>query len=121
MKIKLWMAFAPLLPLVAWGASASRQDFSRVVASTPNLEHGAELFQQCTGCHGADGGGTPEGSVPRIAGQHYRVLARQIVDFRHGTRWNFRMEGVATSHAFHGHDRVTIGEYLPHRFTLAAV
>ena len=57
-----------------------------------------ELFAQCASCHGPDGGGKTDGSMPRIAGQHYRVLAKQIVDFRHGKRWDFRMEGVATSH-----------------------
>jgi cytochrome c553 len=97
MTARIWMA-ALLLPPLASAANSTQQDFARVVASKPDSAHGAELFESCKGCHGADGAGTPEGSVPRIAGQHYRVLVRQIVDFRHGTRWNFRMEGVATSH-----------------------
>src|SRR4051812_1725387 len=98
MKIEIGIAAWALTPLLAMGASTTQQDFSRIIASKPDLAHGAELFEQCKVCHGPDGGGTPEGAVPRIAGQHYRVLVRQIVDFRHGTRWNFRMEGVATSH-----------------------
>jgi cytochrome c553 len=98
MRIRTWLLVATLTPLVAIGASKTQQDFQKVIASKPDLAHGAALFEQCKACHGPDGGGTPEGAVPRIAGQHYRVLARQIVDFRHGTRWNFRMEGVATSH-----------------------
>lgn len=93
------MALAvPLAQGIAWAATTTQQDFTRVLASKPDPAHGAELFEQCKACHGPDGGGTPEGAVPRIAGQHYRVLVKQIVDFRHGTRWNFRMEGVATSH-----------------------
>ena len=98
MKHRASWALLSCLPLLAVGAEVNRQDFNKVIASKPDLAHGAELFEQCKACHGPDGGGTPEGAVPRIAGQHYRVLVRQIVDFRHGTRWNFRMEGVATSH-----------------------
>jgi cytochrome c553 len=39
------------------------------------------------------------GSIPRIAGQHYRVLVRQIIDFRYGKRWDARMEGVMAEHS----------------------
>ena len=98
MRFRIGMMAITLLPLLAVAASKTQQDFARVMAAKPNPAHGAELFEPCKACHGPDGGGTPEGAVPRIAGQHYRVLVRQIVDFRHGTRWNFRMEGVATSH-----------------------
>ncbi len=78
--------------------SAPRADFNQVIASQPDVARGQELFEKCSVCHGKDGGGTADGSVPRIAGQHYRVLARQIIDFRSGRRWDVRMEGVATSH-----------------------
>ena len=86
------------LPLLAQAESTSQRDFTRVLALKPDAEHGRELFTQCAACHGPDGGGTSNGSIPRIAGQHYRVLVRQIVDFRNGARWDMRMEGVATSH-----------------------
>jgi cytochrome c553 len=98
MKLKLLLGCAFVLPLFAWGASSARQDLAQVLAGKPDVTRGAELFEKCAACHGPDGGGNVNGSVPRIAGQHYRVLARQIVDFRLGKRWDFRMEGVATSH-----------------------
>lgn len=85
-------------PLLAQAETKSNADFRRAVAKTPDAEHGRALFEHCAACHGADAGGTTDGAVPRIAGQHYRVLLRQVVDFRHGTRWDMRMEGVATSH-----------------------
>jgi cytochrome c553 len=85
-------------PLLALGAESSKQEFARVVALKPDLAHGQELFEHCAACHHADGNGTPDGSIPRIAGQHYRVLVRQVIDFRRGARWDVRMEGVATSH-----------------------
>jgi len=98
MNRTLMASIALLWPLLASGAGSAQQEYARVIASKPDLAHGAELFEQCASCHGPDGGGETSGAVPRIAGQHFRVLARQIVDFRHGSRWDFRMEGVATSH-----------------------
>ena len=98
MNRNLLAVFASFLPMCAWAATPGQQEFARIMASKPNAESGAVFFEQCASCHGADGGGQVSGSVPRIAGQHYRVLVRQIVDFRHGVRWDFRMEGVATSH-----------------------
>ena len=86
------------LPLLANAAPTAQRDFTRILALKPDAEHGRDLFTQCAACHGPDGGGTTNGSIPRIAGQHYRVLVRQVVDFRNGARWDMRMEGVATSH-----------------------
>ena len=91
---------APLLamsgPTIA--ETAPRREFNQVIASQPDEARGHDLFEKCAACHGKDGGGTVDDWVPRIAGQHYRVLVSQIVDFRSGRRWDVRMEGVATSH-----------------------
>lgn len=82
----------------AWSAPRESQEFATVLKLRADTGHGREIFAKCASCHGADGAGDVSGSVPRIAGQHYRVLARQLVDFRNGKRWDMRMEGVATSH-----------------------
>jgi cytochrome c553 len=87
-----------LVPLLAAGAESSKQEFSKLMSLKPDEARGRELFEACAACHGPDGGGTSNGSVPRIAGQHYRVLVRQVLDFRRGARWDMRMEDVATSH-----------------------
>jgi cytochrome c553 len=71
------------------------QDFAEAVRSRPNLDRGATLFKECATCHGASGGGAPDGSIPRIAGQHFNVLVRQLVDYRHNERWDVRMEHYA--------------------------
>ena len=84
-----------VLPLNAWAANSARQEFSEVIASKPNPVNGEELFAQCAACHGSDAAGLHLGSTPRIAGQHYRVLVRQLIDYRYGKRWDFRMEKVA--------------------------
>jgi cytochrome c553 len=86
------------LPLVSLADTAANRQIKQVLALAPDVEHGRELFDKCAACHGLDGGGTTDGAIPRIAGQHYRVLVRQVVNFRLGKRWDMRMEGVATSH-----------------------
>jgi cytochrome c553 len=67
-------------------------------AAEPDLQRGAQLFGQCAACHGADGGGTREGSTPRIAGQHASVLLAQLRAFRSQRRTDFRMGELADRH-----------------------
>jgi cytochrome c553 len=92
-----WCA-AALLPLLAHGVSTSRQEFLEALHSTPNLDRGAQLFDTCAACHGASGAGTRDGAVPRIAGQHAAVIAKQLVDFRYDRRWELRMEHFTDQH-----------------------
>src|SRR5688572_6016356 len=86
------------LPAVASATSASRQEYVDATRVTPNLEKGAELFSTCAACHGENGEGTSDGSVPAIGGQHLPVLVKQLVDFRHNRRWDNRMEHFADRH-----------------------
>jgi cytochrome c553 len=74
---------------------AAIKEFRAAIDLTPNLEHGAKLFESCAECHGKDGGGSPYGTIPVIAGQHVSVLVKQLVDFRHERRWDVRMQGAA--------------------------
>jgi cytochrome c553 len=74
---------------------AAIKEFRAAIDLTPNLAHGAKLFESCAGCHGKDGAGSEDGMVPVIAGQHVSVLVKQLVDFRHGRRWDARMQGAA--------------------------
>jgi cytochrome c553 len=85
-----------LLPLAALAAAKAREEFRDAVSRTPDFERGAQLYREtCTACHGADGAGVADGSVPAIAGQHRRVLVKQLVDFRNRRRWDIRMEHFA--------------------------
>jgi len=83
------------LPLSTRAGSNASTEFAQVLHSRPDLDRGAELFRDCAVCHGASGGGSEDGDVPRIAGQHFNVLVRQLVDYRHETRWDIRMEHYA--------------------------
>jgi cytochrome c553 len=87
-----------MLPLAAIAASSGQQEFAAVTHLKPNNEHGIELFQTCSKCHGPDGGGSRAIGTPVIAGQHFRVLAKQLVDYQHDTRWDIRMEQIVKQH-----------------------
>src|SRR5262245_31019899 len=73
---------------------AAIQEFRAAIDLTPNVGHGAQLYVRCAECHGKDGAGSADGMVPVIGGQHVSVLVKQLVDFRHGRRWDARMQGA---------------------------
>lgn len=87
-----------LLSLPAHPVSNSRQEFLQALRSTPSMDRGAELFDTCAACHGTSGAGTRDGAIPRIAGQHHSVVAKQLVDYRNDRRWDPRMEHFANQH-----------------------
>lgn len=62
-----------------------------VLKRTPDVARGAKLYDTCAACHGKDGQGVSDGTVPAIGGQHFTVLAKQLVDFRTGWRADPRM------------------------------
>ena len=45
-------------------------------------------YRKCAECHGADGSGDKERFYPRIQGQHYEYLLRQIKWIKEGKRRN---------------------------------
>ena len=97
------LAASVLCTIVSVGAFANDADDARAellqaARLTPNITHGSALFETCAACHGRDGLGASDGSVPAVAGQHGSVLLKQLVDFRHGNRWDFRMEEHAKQH-----------------------
>jgi len=74
------------------------RELEQALGARPDPEHGAQLFRNCAVCHGIHGGGTTDGGVPRIAGQHVSVILKQLVDYRHDQRWDIRMEHFADRH-----------------------
>lgn len=87
---------------LAVAASTAQKEYADALKATPDAVNGEALFDHCASCHGADGGGETNGATPRIAGQHFRVLVKQLVDFRSGKRWDFLMEGAAEQHHLTG-------------------
>lgn len=101
-----------LAPGVVFAAVPARSEYQAALRASPDVEHGAVLFAQCVVCHGDQGQGLPDGSTPRIAGQHYRVIVKQLVDFRYGKRWDFRMEQRANRHLGAFQDIADVAGYL---------
>jgi cytochrome c553 len=59
--------------------SALRWNPTPVTGSGEHLRVGQELYTHiCAACHGADGTGQAGNRVPRISGQHYPYLRRQV-------------------------------------------
>jgi cytochrome c553 len=52
---------------------------------------GERLYALCRSCHLPSAGGSSDGSVPQLAGQHSSVLIKQMADIRVGARHNATM------------------------------
>jgi cytochrome c553 len=59
------------------------------------LAHGKRLFENhCVKCHGHNGEGDDQKFYPRIQGQHYAYMLRQLEQIRDGKRRNVDPEAV---------------------------
>jgi cytochrome c553 len=91
----------------------ARDEYDSVLVRIPDRLHGEILYGNCARCHGTNGAGAHDGSVPAIAGQHFRVLARQLVDYRHDKRWDARMEHFAdTPYVIATQDLADVADYI---------
>lgn len=97
----LIIAAPAALPRAVVAMPKAGAELEAAMRATPNLTHGAEMFETCAACHGANGVGASDGSVPAIAGQHFRVIVKQLVEFRNDARIDIRMQ-----HFVNG-DRIT--------------
>lgn len=86
------LAFALLVAISLHPArAAGERELELVMTRNPDLANGEVLYRTCSACHGPNGEGVSDGTVPALAGQPFSVLARQIVNFRAGTRSDERM------------------------------
>jgi cytochrome c553 len=53
-----------------------------------DARRGEEVYKTCSTCHMPDGMGRDDGSLPVVASQHPKVLIKQMVDIRMGSRAN---------------------------------
>jgi len=63
-----------------WNKGGGEQDAA--LHLTPDLENGLDVFEVCSACHLPEGWGTKEGTFPQLAGQHRKVLVKQLADIR---------------------------------------
>ncbi|MET0281212.1 MAG: c-type cytochrome [Steroidobacteraceae bacterium] len=108
----LLILLAMTLPPVAGGAASAQRDFVAAARSEANVVHGEQLFQGCANCHGPQGAGNSDDSVPRIAGQHPQVVIRQLVDYRHDRRLDPQMEAVAGRHQLQPADMTDLAAFI---------
>ena len=67
---------------------SSSEEIMGAVDIEPNIENGKKIYPLCASCHMQDGWGKADGSFPVIAGQHRKVLIKQLADIRGKNRDN---------------------------------
>ncbi|MCU7938567.1 MAG: c-type cytochrome [gamma proteobacterium symbiont of Bathyaustriella thionipta] len=63
-----------------WNKGGGEQDAA--LHLEPNLENGLDVYEVCSACHLPEGWGTKEGTFPQLAGQHRKVIIKQLADIR---------------------------------------
>ena len=89
---------ATFVPAPATAMSTPEQQYEAALRLQPRPDHGAQLFELCSTCHGRDGHGSRDGTVPAIAGQVAPVLVRQLIEFRDDRRHSIRVQGFMAHH-----------------------
>jgi cytochrome c553 len=82
-------------------ARAARE-LEKALVLTPNIESGLEIYRGCAACHMAEGWGLSNGLVPQVAGQHRKVVIKQLTDIRAGNRDNVLMVPYSSVEAIGG-------------------
>jgi cytochrome c553 len=82
-------------------AKAARE-LRQALVLEPDLENGLEIYRGCAACHMPEGWGLASGVVPQLAGQHRKVVIKQLADIRSGNRDNALMIPYATVKAIGG-------------------
>jgi cytochrome c553 len=67
---------------------------------------------RCESCHGDAGLGNSKRMIPRVAGQHYEYLMRQIYDATDGRRPNFSPDHIRILATLDRRDIVGLADYL---------
>lgn len=73
---------------------------------------GEIAFEVCQGCHRRGGAGRPNGSYPRLAGQHASVLVKQLHDIQTGRRTNHKMLPFADESVLGPQQMADVAAYL---------
>jgi len=85
----LILAFTGLMPLCAISTNANTEDeIHQALELTADIKNGEKIYPLCASCHMKNGWGKKDGSFPVIAGQHRKVLIKQLADIRSKNRDN---------------------------------
>jgi cytochrome c oxidase subunit II len=104
---------AMLWSSMASSASSLQSELDDVLRQQPDLDAGERIYTAaCTACHGVAGQGQADGLAPRLAGQHFSVIANQLVGYRLGRRMDDRMQARASDHVLRGsQDMANVAAY----------
>jgi cytochrome c553 len=76
------------LPSMEEMQARAGREVERALALEPDIDAGLTIYRDCAMCHMPEGWGLLNGSVPQIAGQHWKVVVKQLADIRAGNRDN---------------------------------
>jgi cytochrome c553 len=96
----------------AHGRRALAPETAAALALDGDARRGRVAYEVCQGCHRPDGSGRVDGSYPELAGQHARVIIKQLTDIRSGERPNPKMAPFASRHVIDVGDIADIAAYL---------
>ena len=69
-----------------WNSGGGEED--EALKLKPNAKAGKDVFEVCSACHQPEGWGLTDGTFPQLAGQHFKVIIKQLADIRAGNRDN---------------------------------
>jgi cytochrome c553 len=88
-------------------------EYEEALTLTPDAANGLAVYRECAACHEPEGWGSTTGSVPQIAGQHRKVVIKQLADFRAGNRDSVLMAPYASVESIGGTQAVAdVAEYI---------
>ena len=91
----------------------ANQEYEKALTLTPDVANGLAIYRECAACHKPEGWGSTTGSVPQIAGQHSKVVIKQLADFRAGNRDSVLMVPYATVESIGGTQAVAdVAKYI---------
>lgn len=96
MNKRLWIGAVSAIALAAFSAQAAEGESGWMQESErdealelePDLENGKMVYEVCSACHMPNGWGMDDGTFPQLAGQHRKVIIKQLADIRAKNRDN---------------------------------
>ena len=83
-KLLLGTIFSGLLlsvqSVVAQAVNEAVNQVEMAIHLTPDVDNGRKVYMLCAVCHLPEGWGTEDGYYPQIAGQHAKVIIKQLAD-----------------------------------------
>lgn len=76
---------APQKTTSGWMQDSERDD---ALLLKGDVARGKDIYEVCSACHMPNGWGMQDGTFPMLAGQHIKVVIKQLADIRAGNRDN---------------------------------